>query len=208
MVDRVKHVGLIGIGGGSCSGKTTLARELAGRLDSVILPLDSYYRDLSLLPAAEREQWNFDHPDALEWPLLVEHLTRLAAGESVQSPCYDFATHTRIRTSRPVAPAGIVVVEGILALHDAIPPDLYRLRIFVDAPRELRLQRRVMRDVVERSRAPASVASQFDATVQPMHQRYVEPTRLQADLVVDGQRPIGELADEILALGIDRALRR
>lgn len=204
----MENVGLIGIGGGSCSGKTTLAKELAGRLTSVILPIDSYYRDLSLLSAAEREQWNFDHPDALEWPLLVEHLKRLAVGENVLSPCYDFATHTRIKASRPVASAGIVVVEGILALHDAIPLDLYRLRIFVDAPRKLRLQRRVMRDVVERGRTPASIASQFDATVQPMHQRYVEPTRLQADLVVDGQRPIRELVDEILALGIDRARRR
>lgn len=204
----MKHVGLIGIGGGSCSGKTTLAKELAGRLRSVILPIDSYYRDLSLLSAAEREQWNFDHPDALEWPLLVEHLSHLAAGESVLRPCYDFATHTRIKASRPVAPTEIVVVEGILALHDAIPLDLYRLRIFVDAPRELRLQRRVMRDVAERSRTPESIASQFDATVQPMHQRYVEPTRPLADLVVDGRRPVGDLADEILALGIDRAMRR
>lgn len=203
----MKQIALIGIGGGSCSGKTTLAKELAHRLGSNILPVDSYYRDLSHLSAAERAQWNFDHPDALEWPLLVDHLSLLAAGHSVPCPRYDFATHTRRTECRPIEPTPVVIVEGILALHAEIPTSAYRLQIFVDAAEELRLRRRILRDVAERGRTRESIQQQFDTTVQPMHLRFVEPTLQRADIVVDGRRPIGTLVEEILGAGIDLTIK-
>lgn len=194
---------LIGIGGGSGSGKTTLARELVESVDALVLSLDSYYRDLSHLTHEERALWNFDHPDALEWPLLAEHLTSLAAGESIARPEYDFSTHTRKPGGEILRPQQVVIVEGIFALHDAAPRSAYRLRIFVDAPEAVRLERRVIRDVIERGRTPESVEEQFDATVRPMHDKYVEPTRLSADLIADGQQPFASVIESITeALGL------
>ncbi len=189
---------LIGVAGGSGAGKTCLARELAVALDASILSLDHYYRDLTALDPAERAARNFDHPDSLEWPLLVEHATALAAGRGVEAPVYDFAAHTRLAETQAIAPGQAVIIEGILALHDAALRRVYRLSIYVDAPEEVRFHRRLARDVGERGRTAESVFEQFERTVRPMHEQFVEPTRLHAGVVADGQRSFAPVVDQIL----------
>jgi uridine kinase len=177
---------VIGIAGGTGSGKTTLAQRLVEELasDVTIIEHDWYYRDRSALPAGEREGINYDEPDALDNALLVQHLAELRAGRSVQCPQYDFATHTRRATTRAVPSSRIVAVEGILLF--AIPElcSAFDLRIFVDTDDDIRLLRRIRRDIVDRQRDIASIQSQYYATVRPMHLLHVAPSKRQAHLVV------------------------
>lgn len=177
---------VIGIAGGTGSGKTTLAARLIGELsgDVAVLEHDWYYRDRSGLPEAEREEVNYDEPDALDNALLVAHLTELRAGRAVDCPQYDFATHTRKATTRRVEPARIVAVEGILLF--AIPElcSSFDLRIFVDTDDDIRLMRRIARDIVDRQRDIASIAHQYYTTVRPMHLLHVAPSKRNAHLVV------------------------
>jgi uridine kinase len=177
---------LIGIAGGTGSGKTTLAARLVSELAGgvALIEHDWYYRDRSGLSAAEREEVNYDEPAALDNALLAAHLSELRAGRAVECPQYDFATHTRKHTTRPVAPAGIVAVEGILLF--AIPElcSAFDLRVFVDTDDDIRLLRRISRDIVERKRDIASIEHQYYATVRPMHVQYVAPSKRQAHLVV------------------------
>jgi uridine kinase len=193
---------VLAIAGGSGSGKTSLTRALVGLLgpaECAVLDHDSYYRDLSHLPAADRAGVNFDHPESLESELLAEHLATLRAGQSVQRPCYDFATHTRTLTSRRVEPRPIVVCEGILLL--AVPElrTAFDLRVYVDTPADVRALRRVRRDIVERGRTVESVVEQYLATVRPMHERFVEPARSTADLVLGWQHEPHEWAAIVVA---------
>lgn len=177
---------VIGIAGGTGSGKTTLAKRLVSELggDVAVLEHDWYYRDRSGMSEAEREDVNYDEPAALDNALLVEHLSALRAGVAVECPQYDFATHTRKRQTRPVAPARIVAVEGILLF--AIPElcAAFDLRIFVDTDDDIRLMRRIARDLVDRKRDIASIQHQYYATVRPMHVLHVAPSKRQAHLVV------------------------
>ncbi|HYP89561.1 MAG TPA: uridine kinase [Polyangiaceae bacterium] len=177
---------LIGIAGGTGSGKTTLSARLVSELSSgvALIEHDWYYRDRSGLPEAEREAINYDEPAALDNALLAAHLADLRAGRAVDCPQYDFATHTRKASRRRVEPASIVAVEGILLF--AIPElcEAFDLRVFVDTDDDIRLLRRITRDIVERSRDIVSIQQQYYATVRPMHLQYVAPSKRQAHLVV------------------------
>jgi uridine kinase len=178
---------LIGIAGCSGSGKTTLARELATQLSATLFPLDLYYRDLSQFPLDSRDKQNFDHPDSLESELFIEHIRCLRDGQIIQRPIYDFKTHSRVLGSfEPVDPRPFVIVEGILALHypDLVP--LYDFSIYVNAPNEVCLNRRIYRDMRERGRSEESVRAQFEATARPMAEQFVLPSRTRATLTVEG----------------------
>ena len=177
---------LIGIAGGTGSGKTTLSSRLVGELGGgvALLEHDWYYRDRSALSEPEREAVNYDEPAALDNALLAQHLAELRAGRAVECPQYDFASHTRRAASRRVEPARIVAVEGILLF--AIPElcDAFDLRVFVDTDDDIRLLRRISRDIIERGRDIGAIQQQYYATVRPMHVQYVAPSKRHAHLVV------------------------
>ncbi len=190
---------MIGIAGCSGSGKTTLARELATQLDATLFPLDLYYRDLSQFPLDSRHKRNFDHPDSLESELILSHVRALARGEAIQRPVYDFKTHSRVEGSfETIAPNDVVIVEGILALHYPELVDCYGFSIFVDAPDDVCLSRRIHRDMRERGRTEASVREQFWATAQPMAVEYVLPSARRATITVDGTEALDWSVEQVL----------
>lgn len=178
---------VLGVAGGSGSGKSTVVREVCktlGHGTTSVLHHDSYYRDLAHLPFESRVGVNFDHPDALETELMVEHLRTLLRGLPVDIPTYDFSTHTRARATELLHPTPVVVVDGILVLADPRLRDTMDLKVFVDTEPDIRLARRIRRDVVKRGRTADSVIAQWEATVRPMHLEFVEPSKRFADLVV------------------------
>lgn len=190
---------MLGIAGCSGSGKTTLARELANQLDATLFPLDLYYRDLSQFPLDTRHKKNFDHPDSLESELIIEHVQALANGLPIQRPVYDFKTHSRVAGAfDTIVPTGVVIVEGILALHfdDLIP--LYSYSIYVNAPNEVCLKRRIYRDMIERGRTEQSVREQFAATAKPMADLYVLPSAARAFLTVEGTDALDWSVEQVL----------
>jgi uridine kinase len=192
---------ILAVAGCSGSGKTTLARELARNLSATLLPLDLYYRDLSRFPLDERHKRNFDHPDSLESELIVEHVRTLAAGRAIERPVYDFATHSRVPAAfAQVTPSPVVIVEGILALHYESLRPLYHVSVFVDAPADLCLKRRIHRDMRERGRTEASIREQWAATAQPMAERFVLPSAAHASLTVDGAGNLDWSVEQVLAL--------
>ena len=178
---------VVGVAGGSGSGKSTVVHEVVrtlGRDTVTVIQHDAYYRDLSHLSFEERVRTNFDHPDSLETELLVQHLTRLVAGEVVEVPSYDFASHTRLARSRCVAPSPLVVLDGILVLADARLRSLLDYSVYVHAGPEERLARRIDRDTSDRGRSRESVVEQFERSVRPMHEHWVEPSRVHADMTI------------------------
>jgi uridine kinase len=183
---------IVGVAGGSASGKTTLVDGLRGSLAGSSLSLlhhDDYYFGRSDLPLAERAELNFDRPSALDNRRLCRHLRALQAGRPVRSPRYCFVTHTRLAETRRVEPADIVIVEGMLLLAIAPLRQLLDVKVFVDAPADIRLARRVLRDTgPDRRRSLESVVEQYLRTVRPMHDRYVQPSKAFADLVVTDAR--------------------
>ena len=193
---------LVGIAGGSGSGKSTLARALAGSFGPEQVQLvyqDMYYRDRPGVPLEERRQVNYDHPDAFDEQLLLAHLSALRAGEAIEQPVYDFATHARAARTVRVPPARVVILEGILVLAlDPVRAAL-DLKLFVDTPDDIRFLRRLRRDVEERGRTIDSVIAQYLSTVRPMHHAFVEPSRRHADLIVP------EGGENTAALGLIRA---
>ena len=190
---------LIGIAGCSGSGKTTLARELATQLDATLFPLDLYYRDLSQFPLDSRHKQNFDHPDSLESELFIEHIRGLSEGRTIQRPVYDFSRHTRVPGAfDPISPTRVVLVEGILALHYAELVPLYNFSIYVNAPNEICLNRRIYRDMRERGRTEQSVRDQFDATAKPMADLYVLPSQAHATITVEGTEALDWSIEHIL----------
>ena len=178
---------IIGVAGGTASGKTTVVQAIldrVGRDRVAFIQHDSYYRDLSQLPLEERRKFNFDHPDALDTPLLVQHLQELRQGHSVQIPEYDFATYCRLPQTRTVGPRPVVILEGILILVEPTLRALIDLKIYVDTDADLRLIRRIERDIAERGRTIQSVIEQYMGTVRPMHLEFVEPSKRYADVII------------------------
>ena len=176
--------------------------ELARRWDATVLSLDDYYRDLSHLEPALRVERNFDHPDALDWGLLFSQLRDLGCGREVRVPLYDFTTHARVGSRTLELTSGRLIVEGVFALYRDELRELLELSVFIDLPPAVRLQRRLERDTRERGRSARSVREQHVLTVEPMFRRYVLPTRERADLVVDGQAPIAETTELVVAAGL------
>ncbi len=177
----------IGVAGGSGSGKTTVALKILERVgfDRIAyLSHDAYYRDASNLPPAERAQLNFDHPDSLDNDLLIGQLKQLQAGQPVETPVYDFKTHSRLVGTRRIDPQPVILVEGILIFADKRLRDLMDVKIFVDTDADLRFIRRLQRDISERGRAPESVINQYLRTVRPMHLEFVEPSKRYADVII------------------------
>ncbi|HEX2201818.1 MAG TPA: uridine kinase [Longimicrobium sp.] len=178
---------LIGIAGGSGSGKTTVARRIyeSLHLDSaVFLDYDAYYRELGHLPLEERRLVNFDHPDSLDNELFIAHLEALIAGRAIDKPLYDFAAHTRAPESVRVEPRDVILVDGILLFAEPRLRDMFDLKIFVDTEADVRFIRRLRRDVERRGRTLESVVEQYLATVRPMHFEFVEPTKRYADIIL------------------------
>jgi uridine kinase len=177
----------IGIAGGTGSGKTTIANKIASALPQsrvCTIEHDAYYRDRSGVPDEDIVAINFDHPDALETDLLVEHLRTLKAGQAIDVPIYDYTSHERHRESRRVGPAPVIIVEGILVFVDEALRDLLDIKIFVDTDPDIRVFRRIRRDIEHRGRSFKSVRDQYYRTVRPMHLQFVEPSKRWADLVI------------------------
>ena len=178
---------IIGISGGTGSGKTTVANRILESVranEVVFIQQDSYYRNLKDLPLDYRNVANFDHPDALDNDLLVNHIRKLRAGESVELPIYDFRTHTRATETRSVEPRPIVIVEGILIFADPRLLEQLDIKVFVDTPDDIRFIRRLQRDIDERGRTLESVIEQYVGTVRPMHIQFVEPSKRYADVII------------------------
>ncbi len=178
---------VIGIAGGSGSGKTTVANEILNKVGAhqiAFLPHDAYYRELGHLPQVQREQVNFDHPNSMETELLIEHVKTLLNGESIEMPVYDFTTHSRTGKSIHVDPKNIIMVEGILIFAEPVLRDLFDVKIFVDTDADIRFMRRLERDIAERGRTVSSVIKQYQATVRPMHLEFVEPSKRYADVII------------------------
>lgn len=189
---------VIGLAGGSGSGKTTIAEALVDAIEGVAyLRHDDYYRHRPELTFEERTKVNYDHPDSLETSLMVEHVQTLRSGQPIHRPVYDFTTHTRSDTTVVVAPAPVVVVEGILVLADEALRRLLDLKIYVDTDADLRLARRMERDIHERGRTPDSVLTQYLTTVRPMHLEFVEPSKKHADMIIPGGFRVGAVATVI-----------
>ena len=178
---------IIGVAGGTGSGKTTVAREILARVGAehiAYIPHDAYYRDHSHLPMEERSKVNYDHPDSLETELLVEHLKALRAGQAVEIPVYDFTTHSRTQQTRRIEPASVVLVEGILVFAEPALRDLFDVKLYVDTDADVRFIRRLQRDIEERGRSVRSVCEQYLMTVRPMHLEFVEPSKRYADVII------------------------
>ena len=178
---------IIGICGGTGSGKTTVANRILESVSAsevVFIQQDSYYRNITDLPLDYRHIANFDHPDALDNDLLVNHVRRLKAGEAVELPLYDFRTHTRMNETRHVEAKPIVIVEGILIFADPRLLEQMDIKVFVDTPDDIRFIRRLRRDLDERGRTLESVIEQYVATVRPMHMQFVEPSKRHADVII------------------------
>ncbi len=178
---------LIGVAGGSGSGKTTIVKkiqELSPNVSMSVFQLDHYYKDLAHLDPTERDQVNFDHPDSLEMDLLAKHVSALAAGQSIERPTYEFASHTRSSKVVVMEPKDVVLVDGIFALYSAEVRKHFTCGIFVDVGDDVRFIRRLKRDVSERGRSIDGVIKQYLSTVKPMHDQFVAPTKKLADVVV------------------------
>jgi len=178
---------VIGIAGGSGSGKTTVAQEILQRVGPdriAFLQHDSYYKDLSGLPPTQRAEVNFDHPNSLETALLIQHIAALRDGKAVEVPIYDFSAHSRTDRTFTVQPRGVILVEGILIFTEAALREMFDVKIFVDTDSDIRFIRRLERDLAERGRTTESVIKQYQSTVRPMHMEFVEPSKRYADVII------------------------
>ena len=178
---------IIGICGGTGSGKTTIARaivEAVGAENVVLVEQDSYYRNLADMPLDERHQANFDHPHSLETDMLVDHILKLKQGVQVEMPLYDFKTHTRSNKIEIIEPRPVVIVEGILMFAEPRVLELLDVKVFVDTPDDIRLLRRLRRDFAERGRTYERTMDQYERTIRPMHLEFVEPSKRHADIII------------------------
>ncbi len=178
---------IIGIAGGTGSGKTTVVKEIVDSLPAAsvaVIPQDSYYNDSSHVPVEERQSINFDHPDAFDWDLLVEQIKMLRDGKAIDQPTYSYITCTRQPEIVHVEPKEVIIIEGIMALVSPELRNLMDLKIFVDADADDRLIRLVRRDVVERGRTAEAVISRYERVVKAMHEQFIEPTKKYADIII------------------------
>jgi uridine kinase len=178
---------IIGICGGTGSGKTTIARSIVDAVGAdrvVLVEQDSYYRNLADMPLDERHQANFDHPDSIDSDMLVNHIMRLKQGLPIEMPLYDFVTHTRSDKIETIEPKPVVIVEGILIFAEPRVLDLLDVRVFVDTPDDVRLMRRLKRDINERGRTFERTLEQYERTIRPMHFEFVEPSKRHADVII------------------------
>jgi len=178
---------LIGVAGGTGSGKTSMAKNIVGDLDPsqvVIIEQDSYYYDLANIPLDVRHHHNFDHPDAYDFILLKQHMRDLVNGKPINVPIYDYATHTRSAESRVVSGHKIIVLEGIMVLYDNELRDLMDIRIYIETDPDIRFIRRLKRDIKQRGRSVESVIKQYMETVRPMHEQFIAPTKQYADIII------------------------
>jgi uridine kinase len=205
---------IIGISGGTGSGKTTVAKQVAYSLEDesvIILHHDSYYHDQGKIPRTDRARLNYDHPAAFDTTLLVKHLERLLSGMPIQKPVYDFKTHTRARARETVKPADVILVEGILVLDDERLREVMDIKIYVEADDDERFIRRLRRDIEERGRTVESAIEQYLETVKPMHLEFIAPSKRYADIIIPGGG-YNEIAIDLLVtkirdvLGVGRAL--
>ncbi|WP_294158097.1 uridine kinase [uncultured Selenomonas sp.] len=197
---------IIGIAGGTGSGKSTFTNRLKAHFGDKITVMyhDSYYKPHDDLPFEERQKINYDHPDSLETDLLIEHLKALRAGKAVDCPTYDFAHHTRAKEVVHVEPSRVIIVEGILILQDPRLCDLFDIKIFVEADADERILRRVTRDIKERGRSLENIMEQYLTTVKPMHYLYVEPTKTLADIILNSG--LNDVAFDIVKTKIEALL--
>jgi uridine kinase len=187
---------IIGICGGTGSGKTTIARkiiEAVGGDKVAVIAQDSYYRNLADMPLDERHRVNFDHPDSIDSELLANHLQKLKLGKPIEMPIYDFKTHTRSNRTEKIEPKPVIIVEGILIFAEPKILNLLDVKIYVDTPDDIRFIRRLQRDIKERGRTVDSVIEQYFSTVRPMHFEFVEPSKRHADIIIpeSGNTDIG-----------------
>lgn len=182
---------IIGIGGGTGSGKTTVVEQIISHFPDgkvAVISQDSYYKDLSHLTKEERTKVNFDHPNAIDFPLLCDHLRELRAGRSVLQPVYSFVEHNRTEETVLTSPTQVLVVEGILILTDAQIRELFDIKAFVHADSDERLIRRLKRDIAERGRDLQEVLDRYQTTLKPMHQQFIEPTKEYADIIIPNNK--------------------
>ncbi len=201
---------VIGIAGGTGSGKTTVVKKLVGQLPTskvAILSQDSYYKDNSQLPLEERQKINFDHPNSIEFELLIEHLKRLKKGKSINEPIYSYLTCTRKKETKTIEPHDVVIVEGILILTNKKLRDLFDIKIFVYADDDDRLGRVIMRDIAERGRDVKKVLERYEDSVKPMHIQFIEPSKSFADLIIP-QGGHNKVAIEVLSVIIEKNLKK
>jgi len=201
---------IIGIAGGTGSGKTTVVNKIINSLPAgevAVLPQDSYYKDSSHVPVEERSKINFDEPAAIEWSLLVEHIRQLKEGRDIEMPTYSYLTCTRQEETVTVAPREVVIVEVILVLTDPVLREMMDVKVFVDADADERLIRVIARDCVERGRTPIMVLNRYQDVLKPMHEMYIEPSKRYADLIVP-QGGSNVVAIQLLTDYIESRLRR
>lgn len=200
---------IIGIAGGTGSGETTVVNRIIESLpqgEVVVIPQDSYYMDNSHLPLEQRQEMNFDHPESIEFELLVEHIKKLKNGEPIEQPIYSYLTCTRAKETVPIQPRHVVIVEGILIFSCDELRKLMDIKVFVDADADDRLSRVIARDIVERGRSVNKVLERYEKTVKPMHLQFIEPTKRYADIIVP-QGGNNSVAINILTSIIEKTLR-
>lgn len=200
---------IVGITGGTGSGKTTVVNKIIKKLPKeavVVIPQDSYYKDNSDIPLEKRQEINFDHPRAIEFKLLIEHIKQLRKGEPVKQPIYSYLTCTRAKETNIVEPKDIIIIEGILILTNPELRNLMDIKVYVDADADDRLSRVIMRDIVERGRSVIKVLERYEKTVKPMHLQFIEPTKRYADIIVP-QGGNNEVAINILTAIILKSLQ-
>ncbi|HIZ32628.1 MAG TPA: uridine kinase [Candidatus Bacteroides merdigallinarum] len=197
---------IIGIAGGTGSGKTTVVRKIIESLPAgevVLLPQDSYYKDSSHVPAERRQSINFDHPDAFDWPLLRTQVAALRRGESIEQPTYDYITSSRLPGTLHIEPREVVIIEGIMALYDPDLRAMMDLKVFVDTDPDERLIRVIQRDMLERGRTAEAVMERYVRVLKPMHEQFIEPCKRHADLIVP-EGGSNQVAIDILTMFVRR----
>ncbi len=201
---------VIGIAGGTGSGKTTVVRKIIENLppgEVAVLSQDSYYKDNSHLPLEKRQEINFDHPQALEFDLLIKHIEDLKKGESIEEPMYSYLTCTRSEETKTIQPKKVVILEGILVLTNKKLRDLFDIKVFVHADADDRLNRVIKRDIVERGRSVEKVLERYDESVKPMHLQFIEPSKRYADLILP-EGGHNKVAIEVLSSIIEKNLSK